>query len=439
MKHLCIVCILIVAATSFASDPQSTVADQSEYAKATPSVVTETAPQVMDRTPPGVLPPGDTAIDRSKSYGNLYGLNEPTMARTDAPDVDLSKDIVVHELDWYAVSSMGLTTCTGLDFGYASTGPVILCAHPDDDTLRLLDLETLALEDTWSLDPSNSNDFAVSVFSGVYTNDWFDSSYFYTSSPSGPWSSYTNPAGANGRGMDYDYWHTNLMWQAHSNLADGVYSLIAFTPGTTTGTWYDISSFVPGQLSGLAVFDLEGMTGIAVNCYLTQEVFFFAFDGAEIHFLGTRLLPWANVTNISLGLAYASENGLFYYSFSDINDNIFISKLQLDFRALFQDGFDRGHSADWSCDGNCCGGYTFDCNPNEPCLCYKTTEGDGFCGADIACDPALACGSSDDCLPGSRCVTCTCCGYDLCARQQCEFPDGSPPIALEGRETAAGR
>jgi hypothetical protein len=431
---------LVSAGLVFAGNPQSTIPD------GVAAPVDQSAGKALPQPPRvGVDPsqplPGQPADAKAKPWtvAGKHGCNEPSSSHRALVRRDLTKDIDIHEVDWYNLGGAG-NMCTGLDYGYHSTGDVIVCSHPEDDTLQFLDLETLALEDTWNLDAANTNCFGNAVRSGVYTNDWFNTSYFFTNTSGSSWSTYANPAGDDGRGMDYDSWHTGLLWEAHSDTSGGVFSLISFSPGATTGTWYDVTSYIPGQMSGLAVFDLEGNTGIAVNCYNTPEVFFFSFDGSDLRFLGSRGLPWSAYTSLSMGLAYSSENGLFYYSFMNTSGTYYVSKLRIDLRALFQDGFERGHTGDWSCDGQCIGGYTFDCNPNTSgCTCFTTTEGYGVCTSGGSCDPALACNSSDDCDPGWVCLTCTACGYDICGIRQCEYPAQPMPKGEGTGMTMSGR
>ncbi len=377
---------------------------------------------------PGVLTPGHE-IGRtppSKNADGRYDIAGVALFKGPQRELirrDLTKDIAVHEIEWYSLGSIGLSLCCGLDYAIHSTGDVITCTHPDDDRLYFLDLDTLAIEDSWDLHTSNTNAFGNFVGGGMYLNDWANTDYFHGTG--GPWTVYANPAGNSGRGMDYDYTHTSLVWQAHSDLGGGVYSLVSFTRGATTGTWYDISAYIPDQMSGLAVFDSEGRTGIAVNVYHVPEIFFFEFDGANVEFLGSRALPWANVTGYSWGLAYSSQNGLFYYAFRDTLDQDFISKLRIDLRALFEDGFERGDDVDWACDGQCYPDYTFDCDPASSCFCITTTEGYGACiDSDSCSNPS--CASSADCRPGWICVTCTACPTNVCVRRQCT--DGSAPL-----------
>ncbi|MEW6443967.1 MAG: hypothetical protein AB1640_23735 [bacterium] len=92
-----------------------------------------------------------------------------------------------------------------------------------------------------------------------------------------------------------------------------------------------------------------------------------------------------------------------------------------------------------SCDGQCYGGYTADCNPDVPCICFTTTEASGVCIDDFYCAGAQPCTSSAGCPAGKVCIACTNCGDGVCADHQCT--NGMPHAAPRqgGGMTASGR
>jgi hypothetical protein len=83
------------------------------------------------------------------------------------------------------------------------------------------------------------------------------------------------------------------------------------------------------------------------------------------------------------------------------------------------------------CEPQACGTYTVDCNPNVPCICFKTAEGTGACIDDFWCDNPT-CSSSADCGVGQVCAIDTCCGVPMCAPDICT--NGGPNV-VEGNET----
>jgi hypothetical protein len=106
-------------------------------------------------------------------------------------------------------------------------------------------------------------------------------------------------------------------------------------------------------------------------------------------------------------------------------------------------GFGVSDLGTWTragCEGQCWPNYTFDCNEEVNCVCFRTTEGDGRCIDDFFCDTWPSCSSTADCAAGSVCITCTACSGNRCAPDQCT--DGGPNRALgldSSGPTAAGQ
>jgi hypothetical protein len=79
------------------------------------------------------------------------------------------------------------------------------------------------------------------------------------------------------------------------------------------------------------------------------------------------------------------------------------------------------------CFGQSCGTYTFDCDPDVPCVCFQTTEGYGTCIDNFWC--TIPCATSADCPSGQLCITESCCGGNFCAPAACTdggLPAGEP-------------
>jgi hypothetical protein len=71
-----------------------------------------------------------------------------------------------------------------------------------------------------------------------------------------------------------------------------------------------------------------------------------------------------------------------------------------------------------NCEGKECGTYTFDCNPNVPCICSRTAEGSGVCIDSVFCTNPT-CITSADCGPNEVCIVDTCCPTPICAPNVC--------------------
>ncbi|MCK4807702.1 MAG: hypothetical protein KAT09_08645, partial [Candidatus Aegiribacteria sp.] len=159
-------------------------------------------------------------------------------------------------------------------------------------------------ENEWSLDPANSLPYGMAN-SGTYANvnDFGDMVVYYYNGSS--WSTYSNPTGDDGRGMDFDGTH---IWESYD--IGGTYGVCAFDDsGTYYGHW--VLSEIPSQPSGLAVFDPgTGNIGIAVTTYSTHNIWFYELDGSSMNYLGMGALPGG--ASQSLGLCYSDTRGTFF-------------------------------------------------------------------------------------------------------------------------------
>ncbi|MBN1434116.1 hypothetical protein JW921_05105 [Candidatus Fermentibacterales bacterium] len=131
------------------------------------------------------------------------------------------------------------------------------------------------------------------------------------------WSSISNPAGTNGRGMDFE---DPYIWETNSSS-----SILRFEPG---GSPTSFAAGVPGQMSGLAVFPLGANLGVVTTCYNApgHNLYFYEFDGASLTPLGNAPCPVA-VGN-SLGLTYSESRGTFFWGYN--SGGYYIAELDVD-------------------------------------------------------------------------------------------------------------
>jgi PKD repeat protein len=98
-----------------------------------------------------------------------------------------------------------------------------------------------------------------------------------------------------------------------------------------------------------------------------------------------------------------------------------VSKFLKDFgRSQFFNPCPACEEGDWCpyCEGKECLTYTFDCNPNVPCACFRTAEGSGVCIDSVLCTNPT-CTTSADCGPHEVCIVDTCCPLPICAPNVC--------------------
>lgn len=143
---------------------------------------------------------------------------------------------------------------------------------------------------------------------GWYANSFANSNMHYYS---GSWSiAFADPAGQNSRGMDY--WNDqNYIWETCSSGSDHRLYRI---DGSGNSIWFDVSSTIPGQMSGLAVFPYGSNLGIFVTCYDSQEWFLYEYTGSYITYKGSGDPGMTSFTK-SYGLTYNPEIDKFYWSY----------------------------------------------------------------------------------------------------------------------------
>jgi len=91
-----------------------------------------------------------------------------------------------------------------------------------------------------------------------------------------------------------------------------------------------------------------------------------------------------------------------------------------------------------SCEsGGVCNAYEV-CEGGYPCLCFKTTAGNGNCAADYACSNPQCPSGTSDCPPGMVCYVDTCCGQPTCGPSACLNQAISAAVDATRGPTASG-
>ncbi|MCK4506196.1 MAG: hypothetical protein KAW14_11300 [Candidatus Aegiribacteria sp.] len=144
--------------------------------------------------------------------------------------------------------------------------------------------------------------------SGWYVNSESDMYYY-----NGAWSVvFPNPAGQNGRGMDFQN-DGNYIWETYSN---GTTHRIYRIDETGDYNYYTLN-VIPGQMSGLAVFPYNDNLGIFVTCYCYNDWFLYEFDGSSLTYKGSGYL-WVDDFYRSYGLTYHPDTDTFFWSYTEM-------------------------------------------------------------------------------------------------------------------------
>jgi len=217
--------------------------------------------------------------------------------------------------------------CRGLDV--VSHGGTLMLMSPSisSDSLYFINFSDGVMNGKIPLDPANTGGWGCYPYGSVNVNDYTNSSMFNSTDLGVSWTPYTNPSGSNGRGMDADY-TTNLIWETYGS--SGVYS---FSHLASTGTLYDISTHIPGLMSGLTVYDKGGYHLLFINTYSTGYAYIFDLDNS-LNYLGTAVYPYQSTTANSYGLTYSDTRDTFFWAFKDTNGHCYLVELELTLTSL---------------------------------------------------------------------------------------------------------
>lgn len=216
----------------------------------------------------------------------------------------------------------------GLDWYYWEDGYVIFVSSSEDRVYRW-DANTESLYGFTDLMDTNSSAYGVASGPGgsyFTTNDFTGSwMYFYWPAPGGAgWDVHENPAGSNGRDMEWDHYN-DVFWEAAT--VGGVKTIYRFlypSPYTT----YTLTQ-PTGQLSGLAEFLNDGTVTLAVTCYNDLHIYFYEFNGSTLTWTGTADCPAVPNLSQSCGLCYAHSRGTMYWSWMDTGSVYHLTELQI--------------------------------------------------------------------------------------------------------------
>jgi|WetSurMetagenome_2_1015567.scaffolds.fasta_scaffold22747_2 hypothetical protein len=233
----------------------------------------------------------------------------PIVPRHDAPDNLVSLSVIE---TW----TLPVSQILGLDWYYWEDGYIVFASSSEDRVYRW----DANLENLYGYtDTMDTNALAYGVAAGpngsyFATNDFGNSwMYMWWPAPGGAaWEPHPNPAGSNGRDMEWDH-DNNVFWEAAtSGSTRMVYRFLYDTSYTT----YTLTQ-PGGQLSGLAVFYPSGVTTLAVTCYSDLHIYFYQFNGSSLNWIGTADCPAVPGLSQSCGLCYAHSRGTMYWSWLD--------------------------------------------------------------------------------------------------------------------------
>lgn len=230
------------------------------------------------------------------------------------------------EVNWSHLAWLGGSSLRGLDYCGYSGGYYIM--SPRDGWLYIIKMTDGTKYDEIPLAAANGSPYGSYPWSSVNVNDWVDNVIYHSTDLGVTWSTVTNPTGNNGRGMDCDY-DGNLVWETYSSSA--IYS---FTTGSTSGTAYDVSGSIPSQMSGLATFEYNGETWLAVTCYNSPNSYFYQVLPGVLNYMGYCELLYASAFEKSYGITYFPDTDTFFWSFKNNVGNCYLIEMSLTLTGL---------------------------------------------------------------------------------------------------------
>lgn len=187
--------------------------------------------------------------------------------------------------------------------------------------------------------PAGLNGFGTAWYDGEYHVNGWNSDSIYRSDGSGTWSSYHNPAGMNGRGLEVFSNSGGSVWES---MSDGsTHQVLVFdTDGTNIYT-IDLPG-IPGQISGVSVYPLTTAgndppsgVGLIVCCYDDPNFYSFIIVGTTAYPDGPTPVPLPVNTSYGLASAYWSR-GTFFWSYQGTDGEYCVSEIYFGVNSLEQ-------------------------------------------------------------------------------------------------------
>ena len=150
---------------------------------------------------------------------------------------------------------------------------------------------------------SNASCFGLTCEETVaYTNDFWLSANIFETTDWVNWSTTSNPASNDGRGIDM---LDGYVWETYD------FDIIRFIPGGSSTAYTPAG--IPDQMSGLTAFDYYGTDIIAVTCYDVFNIYFYEFTGSALELLD--VVPCPASCTAPYGLEYAPDRGTLFWSY----------------------------------------------------------------------------------------------------------------------------
>jgi hypothetical protein len=242
--------------------------------------------------------------------------------------------------DDYTISVVNTFDCPytssilGLEFVDADDHLIFMSNTVNDERLWVANASNGSQVNSFPLPWDTPDPFGVGDYSSAgfqpHCNDYNDVLIWYTSDFN---VSYDNHYDQYGRGMD----GTEIfIYEAYGPVGAVVGAVCWFYPDGT-GVHALLLPGITSQLSGLTTFPYSGTLGLAVTTYnpglIGHFIWLYQYNRDGFDLIGTAQVPSCDM---SLGLAYSSSRGTFFWSWTDVSYNFHISELSITGLAMEQ-------------------------------------------------------------------------------------------------------
>lgn|GEM_PF-3508045 len=206
----------------------------------------------------------------------------------------------------------------------------------DNDSSYIRAVETGTGTESWSEAVPYSETFGtchdLTYPYGWWVNSWATGNLYYWDGVDSWGAVYANPAGDDGRGMDFD--ESGYIWQAATNSTPSV-GLYRINAATGTSEYFDLlGGPIVSRLSGLTYIPYAPHPMLVVTCYTSPDWYFYEYDGTDLSLIGTAI-PQVSDFDGSRGLTFSSDTGTIFWSYKTTTSR-WIAEVEFNSGALQQ-------------------------------------------------------------------------------------------------------
>jgi len=230
---------------------------------------------------------------------------DPNAGYYQPPPGQTNATITLTSVNDYTLS--GISSPRALD--YADTHDVLLMSDYSTDSIYFLNPSTGTINNAIAAPPEIPQVLGVAyqwnAADEIFINDW-DSGHDIWKHNGGSWAyAFANPVPAEPRGIAID--DSDYIWGQDASDRQ----LYRFDQTGGNVTVWSMPDCPSAYSCGITLFPFGANQGIVLSGYSWGELYFYEYDGANVTFLGSALVPYG--CTASYGLAYSSSSDSFFW------------------------------------------------------------------------------------------------------------------------------